>query len=69
MYVKHYMSTLFCVEAMSSTIARVFHRGTFLESSVTYGGADSGAICKEPLQRGTLPHHRPKTLFLEREKV
>ena len=56
----------FCAEAMSSTIARVFQRGTFLESRVTYGGADSGAICKEPLlQWGWPPHPHPKTLVLE----
>ena len=46
-------------------IAQVFQRGTFLESRVTYGGADSRAICKEPLlQRVSPPHPHPQTLVL-----
>ena len=49
---------------MSSMIAQVFQRGTFLESRVTYGGADSRAICKEPLQRVSPPHPHPQTLVL-----
>ena len=37
-------SNIVLFEAMSSTIAGVFQRGTFLGSRVTYGGANSGAI-------------------------
>ena len=56
-------TTLFCVDKMWNTIAGVFQRGTFLESRVTYGGADSGAICKEPLHWDLTHPHTLKSNF------
>ena len=38
-----------------------FRGGTFLEGRVTYGGVDSGAICKEPVQ-AMVSHHHPQSL-------
>ena len=37
-----------------------FRGGTFLEGRVTYGGVDSGAICKEPVQ-AMVSHHHPQS--------
>ena len=37
-----------------------FGGGTFLEARVTYGGVDSGAICKEPVQ-AMVSHHHPQS--------
>ena len=37
-----------------------FRGGTFLEGPVTYGGVDSGAICKEPVQ-AMVSHHHPQS--------
>ena len=45
----------------TSNCRSFFRGGTFLEDRVTYGGVDSGAICKEPVQ-AMVSHHHPQSL-------